>query len=91
MKGSGKGFVELRAVTRGGSELLSVRVIGASPHGAPAYISVLYQCEQQWQFGSRIEDSEDDDGEGEAQECARSAHLEYRYLFDGKFIASGWS
>ena len=40
MKGSGKGFVELRAVTRGGSELLSVRVIGASPRG-----------EQQWQFG----------------------------------------
>ena len=74
-----------------GSELLSVRVIGASPRGAPAYIRVLYPCEQQWQFGSRIEDSEDDDGDGEAQECARSAHLEYRYLFDGKFIASGWS
>ena len=78
-----------------GLELLSVRVIGASPRGAPAYIRVLYQCEQQWQFGefagSRIEDSKDDDGEGEAQECARSAHLEYRYLFDGKFIASGWS
>ena len=91
MKGSGKGFVELRAVTRGGSELLSVRVTGASPRGAPAYISLLYQCEQQWQFGSRIEDSGDDDGEGEAQECARGEHLKYCYVFEGKLIVSGWS